>query len=290
MKVAIMTDTNSGISVEEGRSMGVYVIPMPVLIDGKVHYEGVDLSREEFYGAMMAGKAVSTTQPSPGDVLALWDEILESHEALVYLPMSSGLSASCQTALAMARDYDGRVQVADNHSISVPLRYAVTDALELARSGWEAEEIKRALEGAARDTVIYIGVDTLEYLKRGGRITPAAAAMGGILQIKPLLQIRGERLDAFAKVRGTMNCKKRLVEEMKICVDACRHSGKPFSVAASGTFLTKAEEQEWICMAQKAFPDYTIRYDPLALSIGCHVGPGAFAMGVCGRLRSRSLG
>lgn len=284
MKVAIMTDTNSGISVEEGKSMGVYVIPMPVLINGDIHYEGVNLSQEEFYDAMLAGKAVSTTQPSPGDVLALWDEILEEYDALVHIPMSSGLSASCHTALSLAQDYDGRVQVADNHSISVPLRYAVTDALEMARAGWEAAEIKAALESAAQDTIIYIGVDTLEYLKRGGRITPAAAAMGGILQIKPLLQIRGERLDAFAKVRGTVNCKKRLVEEMKICVDACRRGGKPFDVAASGTFLTKAEEQEWICMAQEAFPGYTIRYDPLALSIGCHVGPGAFAMGVCGRL------
>lgn len=284
MKVAIMTDTNSGISVEEGRSMGIYVIPMPVLIDGKVHYEGVDISQEEFYGAMIAGKAVSTTQPSPGDVLALWDDILESHEALVYLPMSSGLSTSCHTALALAQDYDGRVQVADNHSISVPLRYAVTDALELARAGWGAAEIKAALEGAAQGTIIYIGVDTLEYLKRGGRITPAAAAMGSILQIKPLLQIRGERLDAFAKVRGTMNCKKRLVEEIRVCVEAYRRSGEPFSVAAAGTFLTKAEEREWICMAQEAFPGRKIRYDPLAFSIGCHVGPGAFGMAVFKRI------
>lgn len=284
MKVAIMTDTNSGISVAEGQNMGVYVIPMPVLIEGTIYYEGVDLTREQFYGAMLAGKHVSTTQPSPGDVTALWNQALEHYDAVVYIPMSSGLSTSCHTALALARDYGGRVQVADNHSISVPQRYAVLDALEMARSGWEAAEIKAALERAAGDTVIYIGVDTLEYLKRGGRITSAAAKMGGVLQIKPLLQIQGERLDAFAKVRGTMNCKKRLIEEMQICVEAYRHSGDPFAVAAAGTFLSKAEEREWICMAQEVFPGRTIRYDPLTFSIGCHVGPGAFGMAVSKRL------
>lgn len=284
MNVAIMTDTNSGISVAEGRSMGVYVIHMPVLIDGEVRYEGVDLSQEQFYGAMREGKAVSTTQPSPGDVLALWDEILEENQSLVYIPMSSGLSTSCQTAMALARDYGGRVQVADAHTISVPMRYAVLDALEMARAGWEAEEIKTALEQASTDTIIYIGVDTLEYLKRGGRITSAAAKMGDVLQIKPLLQIRGEWLDAFAKVRGTMNCKKRLVEEMKICVERYRRSGDPFAVAAAGTFLDKADEREWVCMAQEAFPGRIIRYDPLSFSIGCHTGPGAFGMAVFKRL------
>lgn len=216
--------------------------------------------------------------------MALWDQALERHDAVVYIPMSSGLSTSCQTALALARDYGGRVQVADNHSISVPQRYAVLDALEMARTGWEAEKIKAALEQAAGDTIIYIGVDTLEYLKRGGRITPAAAKMGGVLQIKPLLQIRGERLDAFAKVRGTMNCKKRLIDEIRVYVEAYRHSGDPFAVAAAGTFLSKAEEREWICMAQEVFPGRTIRYDPLAFSIGCHVGPGAFGMAVSKRL------
>ena len=284
MKVAIMTDTNSGISVAEGQSMGVYVIPMPVLIDGEVYYEGVNLTQEQFYGAMLEGKDVSTTQPSPGDVLALWDEALHDHEEVVYIPMSSGLSTSCQTAIALAQEYGGRVQVANNHSISVPQRYAVLDALEMARSGWSARAIRTALEAAAQDIIIYIGVDTLKYLKKGGRITPAAERMGSILQIKPLLQIRGERLDAFAKVRGTLNCKRRLIQEMQICVEAYRRRGDPFAVAAAGTFLSKAEEREWICMAQEVFPGRTIRYDPLAFSIGCHVGPGAFGMAVSKRL------
>lgn len=284
MKVAIMTDTNSGISAAEGQSMGVYVIPMPILIEGNTYYEGTDLTQEQFYTAMREGRHVSTTQPSPGDVMALWDEALADHDAVVYIPMSSGLSTSCQTAIALARDYGGRVQVADNHSISVPQRYAVLDALEMARAGWEAEKIKAALEQAAGDIIIYIGVDTLEYLKRGGRITPGAAKLGGVLQIKPLLQIRGERLDAFAKVRGTLNCKKRLIQEIRVCVEEYRHSGGPFAVAAAGTFLSKAEEREWICMAQEAFPGRTIRYDPLAFSIGCHVGPGAFGMAVSKRL------
>lgn len=284
MKVAIMTDTNSGISVEEGRSLGVYVIPMPVLIDGEVYYEGVNLTQEQFYGAMLEGKDVSTTQPSPGDVLALWDEALRDHKEIVYIPMSSGLSTSCQTALALAREYNGRVQVANNHSISVPQRYAVLDALEMARSGWSAEAIKDALEQVAPDIMIYIGVDTLKYLKKGGRITPAAEKMGSILQIKPLLQIRGERLDAFAKVRGTLNCKKRLIEEMRVCVDAYRHRGDPFAIAAAGSFVDKAEERDWICMAQEVFPGRLIRYDPLAFSVGCHVGPGAFGMAISKRV------
>lgn len=284
MKVAIMTDTNSGISVEEGRSLGVYVIPMPVLIDGEVYYEGVNLTQEQFYGAMLEGKDVSTTQPSPGDVLALWDEALRDHKEIVYIPMSSGLSTSCQTALALAREYNGRVQVANNHSISVPQRYAVLDALEMARSGWSAEAIKDALEQVGPDIMIYIGVDTLKYLKKGGRITPAAEKMGSILQIKPLLQIRGERLDAFAKVRGTLNCKKRLIEEMRVCVDAYRHSGDPFAIAAAGSFVDKAEERDWICMAQEVFPGRLIRYDPLAFSVGCHVGPGAFGMAISKRV------
>lgn len=288
MKVAIMTDTNSGISVEEGRSLGIYVIPMPVLIDSEVYYEGVNLTQEQFYRAMLEGRDVSTTQPSPGDVLALWDEALRDHEAVVYIPMSSGLSTSCQTALALAQEYGGRVQVANNHSISVPQRYAVLDALEMARADWSAGAIREALERTAQDIIIYIGVDTLKYLKKGGRITPAAEKMGSILQLKPLLQIHGERLDAFTKVRGTLNCKRRLIEEMRVCVDVYRYSGDPFVVAAAGSFLDKEEERDWICMAQEVFPGRLIRYDPLAFSIGCHVGPGAFGMAVSKRAPAMS--
>lgn len=284
MKVAIMTDTNSGISVEEGKKLGVYVMPMPVLIDGSTYYEGVNLSQEEFYRFMLEGRAVSTSQPSPGDVLEMWDKILEQYDELVYIPMSSGLSASCPTALSLSAEYHGRVQVVDHHSVSVPQRYAVLDALELAASGWAAEKIKLALEERSSDTVIYIGVDTLEFLKKGGRITPTVAKMGTLLHIKPLLQIRGELLEACAKVRGTKGCKRRVIEELRVWVEEYEKSGDPFVIGAAGTFISKDEEEEWISMVRSAFPGRDIRYDPLAFSIGSHVGPGAFGMAVSKRV------
>ena len=215
MRVAVMTDTNSGISVEEGVRLGVHVMPMPVLIDGETYYEGVTLTHEDFYRSQEAGRAVSTSQPAPSDVLSMWDKLLEEYDQVVHIPMSSGLSASCQTAAGLAEDYEGRVQVVNNQRISVPQRSSVMDALRLARAGRTAEEIKRELERTGLDCIIYIGVDTLEYLKRGGRITPAAAAMGSLLQLKPLLKIEGERLDAFAKVRGRKACQERLVGAMQ---------------------------------------------------------------------------
>lgn len=288
MKVAIMTDTNSGISVEEGKRLGVYVIPMPVLIDGQTYYEGVNLAHDEFYRFMLEGRAVSTSQPSPGDLLDMWDSILAEYDALVHIPMSSGLSTSYQTAVSLAADYGGRVQVADHHSVSVPHRYAVLDALEMAAEGWDAEKIKLTVEGTAKDTVIYVGVDTLEFLKKGGRITPAAAKMGAILHIKPILEIRGERLDAYAKVRGIKACKHRVIETVKERANEYRESNDPFVIAAAGSFIDKAEEAEWISMAQEAFPGETIHYDPLAFSIGCHVGPGAFGMAVSKRASVRN--
>ncbi len=284
MNVAVMTDTNSGISVEEGKKLGVYVMPMPVLIDGSTYYEGVNLSHEEFYRFILEGRVVSTSQPSPGNVMEMWDKILEQYDELVYIPMSSGLSASCQTALSLSAEYNGRVQVVDHHSVSVPQRYAVLDALELAESGWTAGKIKAALEKTAPDTIIYIGVDTLEFLKKGGRITPAVAKMGTLLHIKPLLQIRGELLEACAKVRGTKGCKRRVIEELKVWVEEYEKSGEPFVIGAAGTFISKDEEEEWINMAHGAFPGRDIRYDPLAFSIGSHVGPGAFGMAVSKRV------
>ena len=261
MKVAIMTDTNSGISVEEGAQLGVYVIPMPVLIDGQTYYEGVTLSHEEFYRCQEEGRAVSTSQPAPGDVMALWDQALESHDQLVYIPMSSGLSASCQTAIGLSEDYGGRVHVVDNHRISVPQSTSVMDAMILAKSGC-----------------------TLKYLKRGGRITPAAAAMGSILHLKPLLKIEGERLDAFATVRGQKACKQRLVDAMKRSVEEFHKQDGPICIGAAGNFLSKEEGEAWRALAAETFPGEEIRWDPLALSIGCHTGPGAFGMAVSRRL------
>ena len=284
MKTAIVTDTNSGIFPEEAQELGVFVLPMPVLIDGETYYEGENLSIQQFYRLLTNGAAVFTSQPGPGYILPLWDRILEEYDELVYIPMSSGLSSSCETAQGLAREYGGRVQVADNHQISVPQKNAVMDALALAAAGLPAAEIRRKLEEAGGDSLIYIGVDTLEYLKRGGRITPAAAAVGTVLHIKPLLTIRGERLDIFAKVRGTKQCKNRLMEAMVESVNACRQQGMSIRIDASGTFLDRAEEQEWLEMAARTFPGEEIGYDPLTLSIGAHTGPGAFAMGISRRI------
>ena len=285
MKTAVITDSNSGISRALAEQWGVYVVPMPIIIDTRIYYEGVDIFPEQFYRFQREGRSVSSSQPAPDDLLSLWDGVLaEGFDELVYIPMTSGLSGSCQTALALAAGYDGRVQVVDNHQISVPQKNAVRDAAALARAGWNAVQIKARLEEAGGDTIIFIGVDTLEYLKKGGRITPAVAAMGSVLGIKPLLVIRGEKLDTFAKVRGTKHCKASLIEAMEKAVAEYRGRGVPIRIDASGTFETREEKDEWLAMAARAFPGEEIQYDPLTLSIACHTGPGAFAMGISRRI------
>ena len=260
MRVAIVTDTNSGISVAEGRELGVFVLPMPLLVDGQIRYEGVDLTPEEFYAAQQAGRDVSTSQPSPGDVMDLWDRVLEEYDALVYIPMSSGLSASCQTALALAESYDGRVQVADLRRISVTQKLAVLDGLELAKLGLSAVEIREELERVAMDAMIYIGVETLTYLRRGGRVTPAAAALGSLLNIKPLLKIQGERLEQF------------------------QAKGWGFVVGTAHTYRTPEEIRDWQRTLEDNFPGIPACHGELALSIGCHTGPGAFGVGLVRRV------
>ena len=285
MKPAIITDSNSGITRELGQQWGVRIVPMPINIENETYYEGVDLFPETFFHLLREGKNVSTSQPAPEDILTEWDGALSSgYDEVVYIPMTSGLSSSCQTALILAADYGGRVQVADNHQISVPLKNAVRDALDLAEAGLSAREIKARLEDVGMDSLIYIGVDTLEYLKKGGRVTPAAAAMGTVLGIKPLLTIRGEKLDTFAKVRGTKQCKARLLEAMKKSVAEYRARGWDIRVDASGSFDRREEEEEWRALAAQAFPGEPIQYDPLTLSIASHTGPGAFAMGISRRI------
>lgn len=285
MKTAIITDSNSGITRELGEQWGVRIVPMPIIIENETYYEGVDLFPEEFFRMLREGKSVSTSQPAPEDILRLWEEALSSgYDEVVYIPMTSGLSSSCQTALILAADFGGRVQVADNHQISVPLKNAVRDALALAEARLSAQEIKARLEAVGMDSLIYIGVDTLEYLKKGGRVTPAAAAMGTVLGIKPLLTIKGEKLDTFAKVRGTRQCKARLLEAMKKSVEEYRAKGWDIRVDASGSFDRREEEEEWLALAAQAFPGEPVQYDPLTLSIASHTGPGAFAMGISRRI------
>lgn len=286
MNVAIVTDSNSGIFEEEGKILGVHVIPMPVILEGKTYYEGIDLTHEEFYQCLEEKREVFSSQPSPAEVLDMWDKLLLSeYDELVYIPMSSGLSGSCQTAQVLAQDYEEKVQVVDNHRISVTQRQSVLDALMLKEKGCSAKEIKEALEQTAYESIVYVGVETLEYLKMGGRVTPAGAAMGTLLSIKPLLVIAGERLDAYAKVRGTKSCKKRLLMEMKTIADEFHKNSDEIYVGVAGSLGKKEEHQEWMEMVQEMFPWEDVKYDPLTFSISCHVGPGAFGMGISKKIR-----
>lgn len=286
MNVAIVTDSNSGIFEEEGKILGVHVIPMLVILEGKTYYEGIDLTHEEFYQCLEEKREVFSSQPSPAEVLDMWDKLLLSeYDELVYIPMSSGLSGSCQTAQVLAQDYEEKVQVVDNHRISVTQRQSVLDALMLKEKGCSAKEIKEALEQTAYESIVYVGVETLEYLKMGGRVTPAGAAMGTLLSIKPLLVIAGERLDAYAKVRGTKSCKKRLLMEMKTIADEFHKNSDEIYVGVAGSLGKKEEHQEWMEMVQEMFPWEDVKYDPLTFSISCHVGPGAFGMGISKKIR-----
>ncbi|MDY2813757.1 MAG: DegV family protein [Dorea sp.] len=283
MKTAVMTDTNSGISKQEADSLGIFLLPMPVIIDEETRYEGTDLTEEEFYGSLTGGRNVSTSQPSPADVMDMWDQILDSgYDEIIHIPMSSGLSASCATAISLSGDYDGKVVVADNHRISVTQKASLLHAKKLADSGVTAQEIKDALEKDAYNSSIYIAVDTLEFLKKGGRVTPAGAALGAVLNIKPILTIQGEKLDAFAKLRGMKKCKAKMIEALKNDRET-RFKDIPADqllVGAAGSNLTKEEAEEWKQMLEEAFPGATVYYDPLSFSVGCHVGPKAYGMGI----------
>ena len=214
-RVAIVTDSNSGITQEEAKELGIYVVPMPFFVNGKVYFEDIDLSQEQFYKLLEEDADVSTSQPSPADILDLWDDILRSHQEIVHIPMSSGLSASCQTAQGLAQEYSGKVQVVDNKRVSITMKQSVLDALTLAKSGKSAAQIREILEREALESSIYLMVDTLKYLKKGGRITPAAAMIGSMLKLKPVLQIQGDKLDAYAKVRGVKAAKKTMIDAIK---------------------------------------------------------------------------
>ena len=279
--VAIVTDSNSGISQAEGKELGIYVIPMPFLVDGKLYFEDVDMNKEQFYHFLENDADLSTSQPSPGDVMDLWDKLLKEYDEIVHIPMSSGLSASCSTAMGLARDYDGKVQVVDNQRISVTMQQSVMDAKYLAAAGKSAAQIKEILEKEALESSIYLMVDTLKYLKKGGRITPAAALLGSALNLKPILQIQGDKLDAYKKVRGVKAAKKNMLEAMKKDVE-----GRFSDYATKGQLklhvaYTTDEEtaKQWKEEVQNMFPDIAItRMDPLSFSVTCHTGPGVLAI------------
>lgn len=279
--VAIVTDSNSGISQAEGKELGIYVIPMPFLVDGKLYFEDVDMNKEQFYHFLENDADLSTSQPSPGDVMDLWDKLLKEYDEIVHIPMSSGLSASCSTAMELARDYDGKVQVVDNQRISVTMQQSVMDAKHLVAAGKSAAQIKEILEKEALESSIYLMVDTLKYLKKGGRITPAAALLGSALNLKPILQIQGDKLDAYKKVRGVKAAKKNMLEAMKKDVE-----GRFSDYVTKGQLklhvaYTTDEEtaKQWKEEVQNMFPDIAItRMDPLSFSVTCHTGPGVLAI------------
>lgn len=283
MKTAIVTDTNSGIAVEAGKKSGIYVLPMPVIIEETCYLEGVDITNGQLYSAMINDKELSSSQPSPGDVMTLWDDILnDGYDELVYIPMSSGLSGSCHNAAQLALEYDSKVWVVDNHRISVTLMDSVLDAKALADKGLSGQEIKEYLEKSAYQSSIYVTVNSLKYLKKSGRITSSAAAIANVLNIKPLLTIQGEKLDLFAKIRGMKQSQKKMIEAIKVDI-ATRFSEIPadrLRIGTAGTFENKADATQWLLLVQTAFPETDVYYSPLSCSIACHVGINAAGIGV----------
>ena len=279
-KIGIVTDSNSGITQDRGRKMGVAVIPMPFFIDEKLYLEGITLTQEEFYQRLGENAEISTSQPSPADVTGLWDRLLQEYDELVHIPMSSSLSTTCSTAVMLSQDYDGRVQVVDNQRISVTQRQSVLDAIALREQGMDAAQIKKVLEEEKGKSSIYITLETLKYLKKGGRITPAAAALGTVLNLKPVLQIQGGKLDAYAKVRGKKAAKrvmmKAMQEDLKTRFAKEAEEGKMCLEIAYTRNLPEAEEFKK--EVQDCFPGYDIWMDPLSLSVSCHIGQGALAI------------
>ena len=280
-KIRVVTDSNSGITQAEAKKLGLSVIPMPFLIDGEEYYEDINLTQQAFYEHLRGNAAVSTSQPSVTAVTELWDELLKEYDEIVHIPMSSGLSETCHTAQNLAKDYGGRVQVVDNQRISVTLKQSAIDAMKLAEKGCSAAEIKGYLEQTAHDSSIYISLDTLKYLKKGGRLTPAAALVGSILRIKPVLQIQGEKLDAYKKVLSFKQAKQEMIGAVKHDLETrfapLRAAGEmTLSIAHTDS---AAEAELFKKELEAAFPDLSVVYvDPLSLSVSCHIGPGALAV------------
>ena len=278
--IAIVTDSNSGITQAASRELGISVLPMPFMINDQTFYEDIDLTQEQFYEKLASGADICTSQPSPESVMKLWDELLENYDEIVHIPMSSGLSGSCQSAMVLAEDYDGRVQVVNNQRISVTQRQSCLDAKLLASRGMNAKKIKEALEADRFNSSIYIMLDTLYYLKKGGRITPAAAAIGTMLKLKPVLQIQGEKLDAFSKARTVSQGKNTMINAVRNDMEN-RFGGAPDPdkhwISMAYTY-DRAAGEAFRAEVQEAFPGFEIHMDPLSLSVACHIGPGALAV------------
>lgn len=281
-KTAIVTDSNSGITQKRAKELGFYVLPMPFVAGGSDYYEDINLTQEQFY-ELLSDEAVEvhTSQPLPTEVTGLWDKLLLEYDEIVHIPMSSGLSGSCETAMALAGDYDGRVQVVNNQRISVTQKMSCFDAKKMAENGMGAAEIKKRLEKTRFDSIVYITVDTMKYLKKGGRVTPAAAAVAEILNIKPVLKIYGEKLDAYAKARGMKNARQVMIKAVKEELE--RNYGgvdneHPNAWLGMAYTFDKEAGEDFVREVKKEFPGYKIFLDPLSLSVSCHIGPGALAV------------
>lgn len=281
-KVAIVTDSNSGITQEESKKLGIHILPMPFYINGELFYEDITLSQEEFYKKLAEDAEISTSQPSPGDVMDLWEGLLEEYDEVLYIPMSSGLSSSCDTAMGLAMEFEGKVHVVNNQRISVTQRQSVLDAIEMAEKGMSVQEIEEVLMREKLESSIYVTVDTLKYLKKGGRITPAAAALGTMLRLKPVLQIHGEKLDAFSKVRTMSAAKKTMIDAIRNDLEN-RFAGSSMKLAIAHT-NNEAMALEFKAELEKEFPGYPeIIVNELSLSVACHIGDGALAV-ACSRI------
>lgn len=275
-----MTDSNSGIQKEEADKLGVFVLPMPFVINGNTYYEGINLNYDQFFDFLKSNADVSTSQPSVASLTEMWDKLLKDYDQIVYIPMSSGLSGTCDTAMTFARNYDGKVQVVDNKRISVTLKQSILDALELVKHGYDAPKIKEMLEKNGPDSSIYIMVNTLKYLKKGGRITAAGAAIGTLLNIKPVLTIQGEKLDAYQKVMSVKQAKLVMIKAIKKDIEN-RFGGDSDDLMIGMAYTyDKVAANTFYNEVQQAFPNKKIIMDPLSLSVSCHIGPGALAVTV----------
>ena len=281
MKIAVVTDSNSGITQAQAKEMGVAVLPMPFMIDGETYYEDITLTREQFYQRLKDNADIATSQPTPDSILKMWDKLLKEYDQIIHIPMSSGLSGSCSTAMMLAGEdeYEGKVFVVDNRRISVTQYQSVKDAQMLAAMGMDGTQIKKRLEETAADSVIFITVDTLKYLKKGGRITPAAAALGTLLRIKPVLIILGEKLDSFAKARTMKQAKTLMMNAIQKELDERLHDSEckdcHLAIAHSDNEEAALEFKKEV---EERFPDADIYLAPLSLSIACHIGPGSLAL------------
>lgn len=277
-RIAVMTDTNSGMTPEEARQAGVALLAMPFTVDGRACLEHLDLSQDEFYRLQVQGSEITSSQPAPADLLSMWDSLLEEHDSILYIPMTSGLSGSCATAAGLAQDYDGRVLVVDNHRISVPLKQAVLEAVRLRDAGRTAREIADRLMEKALESHIYITVEDLSFLKKTGRITPAVAAVGTVLNIKPVMKILDGKLDMHCKVRGMKQARQTMLDAVRADLEG-PFAGKKTVIAAA---YSGDEDQgrAWAEVVRQEFAGLPFMSDPLPLSIGCHVGPGALGAAI----------